>query len=128
MGTLTYLDYGSGKEVSIKSSLTVKSAKSDGRAWDFDFIYPDEPNANESERVTLSADGRSLNNENVVSARSAADGTLKVVTEVTGKDNGKDATIRHTYSINESSFSIRKEVRLVGSTDFFVRNVYSWVR
>jgi len=45
-GTLTYLDYRSNKEVSIRSNLTVTQAPGDDSAWVFEYEYPDEPKAN----------------------------------------------------------------------------------
>ena len=52
-GTLTYLDYGSGKKVSIPSNLTVTQAEGDESAWVFEYEYPEEPKANGPKFLSL---------------------------------------------------------------------------
>jgi len=58
VGTLVYLDYGSGKKTSIKSNLNV--VKKSGGVWTFEYIYPDEPKANGSSEVAIADSGRSV--------------------------------------------------------------------
>jgi hypothetical protein len=128
MGTLVYVDYRSNKEVSIPSNLTVAEAKGEDPTWIFEYEYPDEPKANSKENVKLAKNGTSINDETVVERASLDGGLLRVVTERRGKDNDRDALIRYTYTIGQSSFSIKKEVRPEGSTKFFERNRYSWRR
>lgn len=127
-GTLVYLDYGSNKEVSVRCVLTVTESPGDGHSWVFAYEYPDEPKANSKKTVTLGDGGMSLDDEKVVERTSLDGGVLSVVTERRGKDNDRAALIRHTYLIGGSSFSIRKEVRPEGSSEFFERNRYSWKR
>lgn len=127
-GTLVYLDYGSNKEVSILSNLTVNESKEKDPTWIFEYEYPKEPNANSKETVKLSGNGTRINDEVVVKRERINNGVLRLVTERRGKDNDRDALFRYTYLIDESSFSITKEVRPEGSTTFFERNRYSWRR
>ena len=128
MGTLTYRDYRSNKEVSIPSNLKVTQSAEQKRTWIFEYEYPKEPNANSKETVAISDDGASIDDEKVVERESLENGVLRLVTERRGKDNDQDAVIHHTYLISKSSFSITKEVRTEGSTTFFERNRYSWQR
>lgn len=128
IGTLTYRDYSSNKEVSIASNLKVIRATENNRAWIFEYEYPKEPKANSKETVVISEDGTSVNDEKVVAQESLAGGVLRLVTERAGDDNDQDALIRHIYLISNSSFSSTKEVRPQGSTKFFERNRYSWRR
>ena len=125
-GTLTYLDYSSGKKTSIKSDLTI--SKLGERKWSFAFTYPDEPKANSKDDVLLSEDGRTFDGETVVERTKLKNGILRIVTSRPGKDNDKPATIRHTYLFSKTEFSIRKDVKLDGGTEFFERNTYSWQR
>lgn len=127
-GTLTYLDYRSNKKVSIPSNLTVTQSAEDKRSWVFDYKYPDEPKADGKETVTVSKDGRAINDETVTQRMKLAGGTLKIVTEKKGRDNDRDAVFRYTYLLNAKSFSIKKEVRYEGAPEFFERNEFSWKR
>lgn len=127
-GTLVYLDYGSKKEVSIRSNLTVKQTAEGDAVCVFEFEYPDEPKANSEQTVTLGRDGTTVDDETVVERKSLDGGAVRIVTERRGKDDDKVALIRYTYMISRSSFSIRKEVRPEGASEFFERNRYSWKR
>ena len=127
-GSLVYRDYGSNKEVSIPSHLTVTKATAEDLTWIFEYEYPQEPKANSKENVKLTTDGTRINDENVVARENLDDGVLRLVTERLGKDNDRNALIRHTYLIGRSSFSIKKEVRPEDSTKFFERNRYTWRR
>lgn len=128
VGTLTYLDYRSNKKVSIASTLTVTQSAEDKWSWDFDYHYPDEPKANNKDRVAVTREGTIVDGENVVSRTRLPGDTLKIVTEKHGPDNDKPALFRFTYLLSSRSFSIRKEVRYEGTTDFIERNQYSWTR
>ena len=127
-GTLTYLDYRRNKKVSIPSNLSVSQSTEDKRSWVFEYQYPDEPKANNKNIVTISKDGRIINGETVVERTGLAGKTLKIVTEKSGSDNDKAATLRYTYLIGSKSFSIRKEVRYEGATEYIERNEYRWER
>ena len=125
-GTLTYLDYGRNTKVSIPSQLVVTR---DGEtAWTFEYLYPKEPHANGKKSVALTDGGRKLDGQTVFERAMLSDGTLKVVTEADGTDNNKPARFRYTYLVGASSFSIKKEVRLEGASEFFERNEYNWTR
>jgi hypothetical protein len=127
-GTLTYLDYGRNKKVSIPSNLVVIRSAENKRTWIFEFQYPNEPQANSKRTLTIGADGRTFGEETIVARTTLADKTLKIVTEKKGTDNDKQALFRFTYLLSATNFSIKKEVRYEGASDFFERNEYTWRR
>lgn len=127
-GTLTYLDYGKNKKVSITSHLAVAGPGADELSWTFDYQYPDEPRANSKGVVVVSQDGTIFDGGRVIERATATGGVLKIVTEKAGTDDDKPALFRFTYLLGPSSFSIRKEVRHEGAAEFFERNHYSWTR
>lgn len=127
-GILTYLDYQSKKPTSIKSNLAISRSTVDQLTWTFDMQYPLEPKANKKDEVKLSSDGGTFDGERVVERTKLPDGVLRIVTTKPGKDDDRSATFRHTYLINKTAFSIRKDVRFDGEKEFFERNTYSWTR
>lgn len=64
-GSLTYLDCTSRKPVSIATQRVVTRADAVGRAWRFDYQYPDEPKANSASSVTIAGDGSTIDRERV---------------------------------------------------------------
>lgn len=107
-GTLTYRDYSPPHgDVTLTVELTV-TASADG--VDLAFAYPKEPNANATDHVVLSADGRTLDGEAVV-ARTARDGAIELTTRAAGEDDNRPATIEHTYTIGAHRLVIRKTVQ-----------------
>ena len=128
VGDLVYLDYQSKKLTSIKSNVTITRNVADKLKWTFAMQYPFEPKANSTEDVVLSSDGLIFDGENVIERTKMPGGILKIVTTTKGKDDNRDATFRHTYLIGKKAFSIRKDVKFDGETEFFERNTYSWTR
>ncbi len=127
-GNLAYLDYGTEKKVLIPSDLIVRQAKDGKLSWVFEYQYPDEPKANSTEIVAVSKDGKMFDGEMVIERTNLTGKTVKVVTEKSGSDNDKKALFRFTYLLSKKSFSIRKEVKYEGATEFFVRSEYNWKR
>ncbi|MBV9959263.1 MAG: hypothetical protein JO360_12635 [Acidobacteria bacterium] len=127
-GTLTYLDYGRNKKISIPSNLSVTRDAAGAASWTFDYQYPDEPQANDKERITLGEGGKTLNDETVVERTTLPNKTLRIVTQRRGMDNDKPALLRYIYLLSPTSFNLRKEVRPDGATEFFERNEYAWTR
>lgn len=127
-GTLTYLDYGSNRRVSIPSNLTVTRAGGDENAWVFDYEYPDEPKANGKQTLKVSDGGAVFDGEEVVERTGLDGGGFRLVTVKRGRDNDKAALFRFTYTLERSTFSIRKEVKAEGAAEYFERNTYSWKR
>ncbi len=120
-GTLTYLDYSSNKEVSIPVNLLV--VKKNNKALKFNYLYPKEPNANS--KSTIKVGGNTLNGRIIV-GKCLDSGYLMLITEDSGRDNGKPAKITFTYTISPYFFSIRKDVEVEGER--FMRNRYEFSR
>lgn len=127
-GTLTYLDYGSNKRVSIPSKLTVRQVEGDENAWVFEYEYPEEPHANDKQTLKIENGGTVFDGETVSERTGLDGGGFRLVTTKRGKDNDKDALFRFTYTLDGAAFSIKKEVRPEGASEFFERNEYSWKR
>lgn len=127
-GNLIYLDYGTNKQVSIPSNLTVTQSKEDKLSWIFEYKYPDEPKADSKDTVIISKDGSLIDGEKVIERTELGNQTLKIVTEKSGTDNDKNSLFRFTYLIGKNEFSVKKEVKNENSNEFFVRNEYKWKR
>jgi hypothetical protein len=130
-GTLTYLDYSSQVQTTIKSSLRLARlpAASDGSlAWDMRVGYADEPDADSSETAMLSRGGRVFRDGLVLERSVLSDGTVRVVTEKDGQDDGRDARLRFVYLLGQTQCSIQNLVRLEQEEAFFERHIYRWSR
>ena len=127
VGTLTYLDYTSGKQTTIDSSLMVQRVEGQ-TAWTFGIGYQKEPHADATEVVKLSSDGRMLGDETVISRQTLDAGGVVIVTQMRGEDNQRPATLRFEYRIEARRVSKRKVVEFGGSEAPFQRHVYVWER
>lgn len=127
-GTLTYLDYTSGKPFSMPAELQISQLAKSSR-FVFAIRYPDEPQANGNDTLVISADGKQIDGENVVSKVKHAGNTI-ITTQQPGKDGNdqKDALIRHVYTIGKTIFVIRKEVQFTGTTEWIKRHEYSYTK
>jgi hypothetical protein len=133
-GTLTYRNYTDNQSVTIPSTFLLTRADSstpDTPAFNFAIGYDEEPHANSAslleirDQGTTIAQGDSI--ERVQSHQRVGDNII-IVTESTGTDDSKPATIRKVYTIALRSFSIQKLVRFDGTPDFFERHTYRWSR
>lgn len=118
-GTLTYLDYSTGKLTTIETELTVTTKRPGVYAWATD--YPKEPGHNSTDEIVISADGKVLDGE-TVKERAQTNDELKIVTVKSGNDNNKGARFRYTYLIGKKTFSRKKEVCYDGQATWFMRN------
>jgi hypothetical protein len=128
-GSLTYLDYTSGKPYSMKANQRVEQPGGKNLFLFFS-IYPNEPAANGVDSVIIADDGLSLNEERVVSVHKHAGNETEIITEfesVDGNDN-KPAIIRHFYKFSMSSFSLKKEVKFKDSDLWLLRHEYKFVK
>ena len=85
-GILTYLDYSSGKQISIDANITV-TLGSDSLTWYFVHEYPKEPQANSIDTVILMKDGRMINDETVIE-RTESGVTTLITTQKEVVDDG----------------------------------------
>jgi hypothetical protein len=127
-GTLTYLDYSSNKNTSIKSNLIVTRKADKPATWTFTYEYPDEPKANDSSDASLTDGGAKFFGENVVENVYDGNKELRLVTTQPGTDNGKKALFKYTYRVGAKTLNIKKEVQIEGTSEWFLRNEYSWTR
>lgn len=129
VGSLTYIDYSSGRSTSIKCNLTITRDNKKPRIWIFDYEYPDEPKANKKSELILSPDGRTFDGETVDQFDDKlVIGGSRLITTKNGTDNDKPATFRYTYEFGNKSFWLKKEVLIDGGKEWFERNRYTWHR
>ncbi|MGB5331853.1 MAG: hypothetical protein WBM80_09280 [Woeseiaceae bacterium] len=125
-GHLSYLDYSS--EALSEIPVEIQIDEPGGRTLVYSIRYPGEMQYNSRETIKLSRDGRRLNGGLIIARTRNDNGGLTLVTTYQGKDNNRRADIRVTYAIGSTAFSISKEVRFEGESDYFLRNQYSLVR
>lgn len=128
-GSITYLDYTSGKPYTMPCNISVSTDHSNSQQLVFTYEYPNEPKASGNDTVMIGKSGTMLDDEIVV-VREKKKRLLQIITEkkgVDGNDN-KKAVIRHIYIISKTSFIIRKEVLFEGQDIFILRNEYSFSR
>jgi hypothetical protein len=129
-GSLTYLDYSSGKPYSMPANVTISKDKKNDHRLILALQYPDEPKANENDTLVISNDGLQIDGAKIVSKEKTSIGLLQIITEkqgVDGNDNRK-AVVKHIYTISKKVLSIRKEVRFDGEEKFIMRNEYKMNR
>ncbi|MEO1416511.1 MAG: hypothetical protein AAFW00_14600 [Bacteroidota bacterium] len=126
-GTLTYMDYQSGKKVGIPVELKVSQIK-EGQ-YLLEYSFPEEPKANSQSKIKLSKDGKKLDKNRVLSREDLEGNTVKVVCLGDGKDDGKKATLFYTYTFDSKEFVIRKDVQYsLGNQAPFFRNEFRFTR
>lgn len=122
-GTLTYLDYQTGKPYSMPANIEVSSISSN----DFLYanIYPDEPKANSVDTLKVSTDGKVFDNNRISSVKRNKN-NITIITEIKGKDgnDAKEALLKTTYFLQPNKFSIIKEVKFVNSNVWIKRHEY----
>jgi hypothetical protein len=128
-GTITYLDYTSGKPFAMPANVKISKNNKDAQQLIFAFEYPQEPKANGNDTLVISQDGMMIDDTKVVSKESK-DGGLQIISEKDGVDGNenKKALIRYIYRISKKSFVKRKEVKFDGKDKFILRNEFKMSR
>jgi len=126
-GELTYNDYRSGKLTNIPVQIKVSELQNDKNAIVLFYNYPEEPKANGYDTLRISADKKMIGDKNIISI-GREENITKLTTEKQGSDNDKPATLRYIYTISNSKFVIRKEVKYNNAENYFFRNEYSLTR
>lgn len=128
-GSLTYLDYSTGKPFTMPANILVKDFANNNSIV-VSYIYPKEPKANGNDTILISADGRTFNGKPVKTKRWINENKLEIITEIDGKDGNdhKPAVIRQTYTLNGKTYSVKKEVMFVGQSQWILRNEYKFQR
>lgn len=128
-GTLTYLDYTSGKPYTMPANITVSINAQNSKQLILAIEYPNEPKANGNDTLTISSDGKMMDRDMVISKQKSK-GILEVITERNDVDGNekKKALIRHIYSVSKKMFTNRKEVKFEGEEKWILRNEYKMSR
>lgn len=128
-GSLTYLDYSSGKPYTMPADVEIKRIGTTNQ-FALSNLYPNEPNANSTNTVTISTDGKYINKELVKSRRTLPSGGVEIITEEAGTDGNerKPATVRHIYLLGKTIFKKRKDVQFVGETNWLNRHEYAYTK
>lgn len=128
-GQLTYLDYTSGKAVQMAANAEVQRLKKPNQFVLFN-RFSDEPRANSGDTLRITNDGKTINDETVVSRTKLSSGLVSVVTTskgIDGNDN-RAASFRHTYILDDSVFVRKKEVQFVGEAQWITRYEFTYGR
>lgn len=126
-GTLTYLDYSSGKPYTMSADVTIRRIRKTNKLV-FANSYPQEPEANSADTLTIAADGQHIDTEGLKSRKVLATGELEIITEELGEDgnDNRAATFRHTYLISKTTFRRRKDVQFSGEQKWINRHEYAY--
>lgn len=123
-GDLTYLDFTSNNMETIPSDAAVEI---EGDSLRLTFIFPFEQSHNEINILKLSADGQFFGGERIVKWH-VSNKDLYIETIENSQDDTKDSRNLKIITADRHHFAIKKMVRYVGSTDYFFRNEFKWMR
>ena len=128
-GSLTYLDYSSGKPYTMGADIDIKQIGA-SNSFIFSNTYPKESGANSIDTMVISKNGKMINGNTVKSKRLLDNGNTEITTEVLNTDgnDNKSAVLKHTYIIGKNIYINRKEVRFTGQKIWIKRNEYKYVR
>ena len=128
-GSLTYLDYSSGKPYTMPADIEIERIYNTNK-FKLSNIYPNETNANSIDTVTISTDGKYIDQELVKSRRRLPSGDIEIITEEKGKDgnDNKPAILRHTYIFGKTIFKKRKDIQFVGDSKWINRHEYAYTK
>jgi hypothetical protein len=123
MGKLTYLDYTSGKPYTMSANIKISFTENNS-GYIMGYEYPDEPHANSID--TTYVNGKLFGKDKIVEFKKGTEGGFTLVTEIEGEDGNdhKKAILRHTYILNNNTFSAVKDVKFDGTDKWIKRNEY----
>jgi hypothetical protein len=126
-GSLTYLDYSSGKPYTMPADIEIKRVNKTNK-FVFSNIYPNETSANSIDTISISTDGKYIEKEIIKSRRKLPNGDIEIITEESGNDgnDNKPATFRHTYTFGKTTYKNRKDVQFTRETEWINRHEYSY--
>jgi len=129
-GTLTYLDYSSGKPYTMPANVSISIDTKNNNQIIFSYQYPNEPKSNGSDTLQIKSNGTMLDQATVSLKKINTDGSIQIETErngIDGNDN-KKAILKHVYLISSKQFINRKEVKFMGEQNWIKRNEYNFSR
>ena len=125
-GTLTYVDYKSGKPYTMPANTSFKKL-SDNELL-AQYIYPNEPKANSVDTFAIGKLGKIFNENKIIKVVHLLKNGIEITTQVKSKDgnDNKPALLKHIYTITEHTFTNRKEVKFLDSKTWMLRNEYKF--
>ncbi|MEO0527138.1 MAG: hypothetical protein AAFZ89_07920 [Bacteroidota bacterium] len=126
-GSLMYVDYGNGKQVTLRTTMQIELEIEDETVI-IHTQYTDEPSANGTSNLRITNNGGNLNKEKVVKKEILSNGGLNFITLMKGKDNNKPAKIYTHYTIGETLFSITKKVIYDESQKVLIRSRFTYTK
>ena len=126
-GSITYLDYRTNKPFTMAANLIVQKGKDENNLV-LNNLYPNEPKANNSDKIKATKNGTFLNRHLVTTREELDNGQIQIQTEHKGKDDNKKALMRYTYLISKNLFLIRKEVQFDEVGGWIKRSEFSYKR
>lgn len=128
-GSLTYLDYTSGKPYTMATDIFI-SYTSNKMGYIISYNYPKEPKANSNDTTYTKGGGKYFGKEKVISFHKSKSGEFELITEYDDIDGNekKEATLKHIYKLEGNSFSIRKDVKFKGTTNWIKRHEYLFTK
>lgn len=131
-GTLTYLDYGTQKSVTLITDLRGQMSGADRLILKFDYEEPNKTHVFDTDTLAIAPGGARVRWDGttftVQTKQWLPNHTLHLVLEGSGQDNLRPVLIRKTVLLNAHLFSVRKQVRLAADTAFIQRNAYRFTR
>jgi hypothetical protein len=124
-GTLTYIDYQSGKPTDVATTMQIKISE---KTIEQNIQYVWEPDKNVKAITKIKKNGRFLGKQKVVSKILNKDGSMHIITTAKGKDDGKEAIFYFTYEFDSKNYKVTKEVQFTDSDERFMRNSYRYTR
>ena len=129
-GTLTYLDYSSGKPYTMPANVSISIDTKNNDQVIFSYQYPNEPKANSSDTLQIKSNGTMFYQATVTLKKINAYRSVQIETEITGIDgnDNKQAILKHVYLMSSKQFINRKEVKFMGEQNWITRNEYNFSR
>ncbi len=124
-GSLRYRDYSSNEMVEIPCKLKV--IKKGESILLLEYNFPNEPNANDSQKVKIEQNGRKLGGQYII-GKEKTGGKTVIRTLEEGKDNGEEVIFYYTYTFDKQQFEMKKEYQSLGSDELLFRNKYLFMR
>lgn len=122
-GTLTYIDYQSGKPIDVATTMQVKITEN---TMEQSIQYVWEPDKNVKAITKIKRNGKYIGKQKVVSKMHKEDGSVQIITTAKGKDDGIKATFYYTYEFDSSNYKVTKEVQFSNSDKRYMRNSYKY--
>ena len=127
-GSLTYLDYTSGKPFTMPANINLKVAY--GERIILSYEYPKEPKANGNDTLIISKNGLQIDGAKITAREILEDGAIQIITDRDGFDgnDNRKAILRHVYVIGKTRFQSTKQVKFEGTDTWILRNEYLFSR